>query len=98
MNNKESLLEDISNVFYGNREDKENGTSLIPNDRVVSELLELVKLDAIKFFKWLYENYNEIHDGLPISGNTSLGGMTIYIDHVEHPFEYAYELYKQQSL
>jgi len=58
-------------------------------------LAEHAKQTAIGFFKWLYENYNEVHDGLPISGNTTLGGMTIYIDGTEHPFEYAYELYTQ---
>ncbi len=41
MTNKESLTEDISNILLGNPEDKDNETSLVPNDRVVNELMEL---------------------------------------------------------
>ena len=58
---------------------------------------ELSKIVAIAFFKWFYETYNEQYEGLPISGNTTLGGMTVFIDKEEHPFEYAYELFTQSK-
>ena len=56
MNNKEALTEDISNIMYGTPTDKYNGTSIIPNDRVLSELEGLVRKEAIAFAEWISQN------------------------------------------
>jgi len=73
------------------------GWSIREQQIIVDYSERLSKIVAISFFKWFYETYNRQYDGLPISGNTNLGGMTFYIDKEEHPFEYAYELFTQSK-
>ncbi len=83
--------EEIINKYW---DDPTNLLDAVP--KIMDEFANQEKrIEAINFFKWLWENYNEPHDGLPISGNRNLGGMTIYINGTEHPFEYAYSLYLQ---
>ena len=91
MNNKESLKEDIENIMHGTPTDKENGTSLIPNGRVVGELSELVIKNAIAFAKWISNHRLDFQ--------TATNGNWIGLDMVTYTNETLYELYtKEQSI
>lgn len=58
---------------------------------------ELIKIGSLDFTKWVIETYTTDEGRLPLSGNTKLGGQTIFIDHTEYPFNHTYDLYKQSK-
>tara|TARA_R110000868_G_scaffold243011_1_gene498706 strand:- start:411 stop:704 length:294 start_codon:yes stop_codon:yes gene_type:complete len=92
---KEEILKKSSigkDVFVGS-----NSIRLIAFNDAIKAMDEYAKQEAIEFFKWFYEEFNQHYDGMPISGNTSLGGMTFFYKHEEYPISHAYELYIQSK-
>jgi hypothetical protein len=55
------------------------------------------KETSIDFFNWVYTEFLTDESRLPISGNRNLGGMTIYINHEEYPFDHVYSIYLQSK-
>ena len=100
MDLKEKILDDSHRNFINEIGTSSINTKTFPSaykEQALEAMDELSKIVAIAFFKWFYETYNEQYEGLPFSGNTTLGGMTVFIDKEEHPFEYAYELFTQSK-
>jgi len=48
---------------------------------------------GLEYIMWVIETFTTDEGRLPLSGNVHLGGLTIFIDHVEYPFSHTYELF-----
>ncbi len=69
----------------------------IERSDVYDAMEEYAKQESLEFFKWVVDTYTTDESRLPLSGNSMLGGMTIFIDHHEYPISYVYQLYLQSK-
>jgi hypothetical protein len=74
------------------------GSGLLSTGKANYELAkDFAQQEAIAFAEWLIDTFTTDEGRLPLSGNTTLGGRTIFINHTEYPFPHTYNLYKEQS-
>lgn len=56
-----------------------------------------MKEEFMDFFNWVVDEFTTDEGRLPLSGNTELGGRTIFINGEEYPIGHIYDLYIQRG-
>ena len=91
------MLDNKDKILFSYPQGESEPYGHVPINRIYEAMDNYAHQESLNFFNWVIDKYTTDEGRLPLSGNTELGGRTIFINHQELPINILYLLYLQSK-